>query len=146
MSLLPFIVVLYMLSYCWKKSREHMTSTLFFCNCLYFQNTKDNPPCNTLFIGNLGENINEDELRGLFSVYVFSFVSTLRDFVINVYNLQCWKLYLERFFVINVYKLQCWRLSFSYVLCSQPGYKQMKILRQERHTVCFIEFEVSNII
>lgn len=94
MSLLPFIVVLYMLSYCWKKSREHMTSTLFFCNCLYFQNTKDNPPCNTLFIGNLGENINEDELRGLFSV--------------------------------------------------QPGYKQMKILRQERHTVCFIEFEDVN--
>jgi RNA recognition motif-containing protein len=34
------------------------------------QNTKDNPPCNTLFIGNLGENINEDEVRGLFSVYV----------------------------------------------------------------------------
>ncbi|KAL3007898.1 hypothetical protein AAZX31_07G003000 [Glycine max] len=32
------------------------------------QNTKDNPPCNTLFIGNLGENINEEEVRGLFSV------------------------------------------------------------------------------
>ncbi|EIE26934.1 hypothetical protein COCSUDRAFT_12206, partial [Coccomyxa subellipsoidea C-169] len=29
-------------------------------------NTKDNPPCNTLFIGNLSENTNEDELRGLF--------------------------------------------------------------------------------
>ncbi|XAR74041.1 hypothetical protein NMG60_11008200 [Bertholletia excelsa] len=58
------------------------------------QNTKDNPPCNTLFIGNLGENIKEDELRGLFSV--------------------------------------------------QPGFKQMKILRQERHTVCFIEFEDVN--
>ncbi|KAG6395626.1 hypothetical protein SASPL_141749 [Salvia splendens] len=58
------------------------------------QNNKDNPPCNTLFIGNLGENINEDELRGLFSV--------------------------------------------------QPGYKQMKVLRQERHTVCFIEFEDVN--
>lgn len=58
------------------------------------QNTKDNPPCNTLFIGNLGENINEDELKGLFSV--------------------------------------------------QPGYKQMKVLRQERHTVCFIEFEDVN--
>ncbi|XP_050228270.1 uncharacterized protein LOC126677614 [Mercurialis annua] len=58
------------------------------------QNTKDNPPCNTLFIGNLGENINEDELRGLFSV--------------------------------------------------QPGFKQMKVLRQERHTVCFIEFEDMN--
>lgn len=55
------------------------------------QNNKDNSPCNTLFIGNLGENINEEELRGLFSV--------------------------------------------------QPGFKQMKILRQERHTVCFIEFE-----
>lgn len=42
--------------------------------CVYFkfsvQNTKDNPPCNTLFIGNLGENINEEEVRGLFSVYV----------------------------------------------------------------------------
>ncbi|KAI4330028.1 hypothetical protein MLD38_028342 [Melastoma candidum] len=58
------------------------------------QNIKDNPPCNTLFIGNLGENINEDELRGLFSV--------------------------------------------------QLGFKQMKVLRQERHTVCFIEFEDVN--
>jgi hypothetical protein len=55
------------------------------------QNTKDNAPCNTLFIGNLGENVIEEELRGLFSV--------------------------------------------------QPGYKQMKLLRQERSTVCFIEFE-----
>ncbi|GFP90546.1 RNA-binding protein with multiple splicing 2, partial [Phtheirospermum japonicum] len=58
------------------------------------QNTKDNPPCNTLFIGNLGENINEEELRGLFT--------------------------------------------------AQPGFKQMKVLRQERHTVCFIEFEDVN--
>lgn len=58
------------------------------------QNAKDNPPCNTLFIGNLGENINEEELRGLFS--------------------------------------------------AQPGFKQMKVLRQERHTVCFIEFEDVN--
>ncbi|KAM3379958.1 RNA-binding protein with multiple splicing 2 [Capsicum galapagoense] len=58
------------------------------------QNTKDNPPCNTLFIGNLGENINEEELRGLIS--------------------------------------------------GQPGFKQMKVLRQERHTVCFIEFDDVN--
>ncbi|CAL9066055.1 uncharacterized protein LOC135605417 [Musa acuminata AAA Group] len=58
------------------------------------QNNKDNPPCNTLFIGNLGENVNEEEVRGLFSV--------------------------------------------------QPGFKQMKILRQERNTVCFIEFEDLN--
>ncbi|XVE89472.1 hypothetical protein DITRI_Ditri19aG0203900 [Diplodiscus trichospermus] len=58
------------------------------------QNTKDNFPCNTLFIGNLGENINEEELSGIFS--------------------------------------------------AQPGFKQMKILRQERHTVCFIEFEDVN--
>ncbi|VFQ63376.1 unnamed protein product [Cuscuta campestris] len=55
------------------------------------QNMKDNPPCNTLFIGNLGENIIEEEMRGLFT--------------------------------------------------AQPGFKQMKILRQDRHTVCFIEFE-----
>ncbi|XP_020599026.1 RNA-binding protein with multiple splicing [Phalaenopsis equestris] len=55
------------------------------------QNTKDNPPCNTLFVGNLGENVTEEELRGLFS--------------------------------------------------AQPGYKQMKILRHDRSTVCFIEFD-----
>ena len=30
-------------------------------------NTRDNPPCNTLFIGNLSENVNEAELRALFS-------------------------------------------------------------------------------
>jgi len=28
-------------------------------------------------------------------------------------------------------------------ICRQPGYKQMKVLRQERNTVCFIEFDVS---
>jgi hypothetical protein len=26
----------------------------------------------------------------------------------------------------------------------QPGYKQMKVLRQDRNTVCFIEFEDVN--
>ena len=30
------------------------------------KNEKDNPPCNTLFIGNLGENVVEDELRAVF--------------------------------------------------------------------------------
>eukprot|EP00250_Pteridium_aquilinum_P008251 c17803_g2_i1 orf=1442-2404(-) len=54
------------------------------------QNTKDNPPCNTLFVGNLGESTNEAELRGIFS--------------------------------------------------GQPGFRQMKVLRQGRSTVCFIEF------
>lgn len=29
-------------------------------------NTKDNPPCNTLFIGNLGDSVSEAEMRGLF--------------------------------------------------------------------------------
>lgn len=58
------------------------------------QNMKDNPPCNTLFIGNLGENTSEAELRGLFS--------------------------------------------------GQTGFKQMKVLRQGRSTVCFIEFEDLN--
>ncbi|GBG87938.1 hypothetical protein CBR_g46305 [Chara braunii] len=54
------------------------------------QNTKDNPPCNTLFIGNLGEMTSESELRSLFS--------------------------------------------------SQPGFRQMKVLRQAASTVCFVEF------
>ncbi|KAH7422163.1 hypothetical protein KP509_13G094100 [Ceratopteris richardii] len=48
------------------------------------QNMKDNPPCNTLFVGNLGENTSEAELRGIFS--------------------------------------------------GQPGFKQMKVLRQGRNT------------
>eukprot|EP01026_Neomeris_dumetosa_P040196 TRINITY_DN3318_c0_g2_i1.p1 TRINITY_DN3318_c0_g2~~TRINITY_DN3318_c0_g2_i1.p1 ORF type:complete len:329 (-),score=39.37 TRINITY_DN3318_c0_g2_i1:1746-2732(-) len=30
-------------------------------------NVRDNPPCNTLFIGNLSDNVDETELRGLFS-------------------------------------------------------------------------------
>ena len=30
-------------------------------------NTKDNPPCNTLFVGNLGDTVNEAELRGIFA-------------------------------------------------------------------------------
>jgi hypothetical protein len=30
-------------------------------------NTKDNPPCNTLFIGNLGDVVSEAELRGVFA-------------------------------------------------------------------------------
>ncbi|KAK9811958.1 hypothetical protein WJX73_003005 [Symbiochloris irregularis] len=29
-------------------------------------NTKDNPPCNTLFIGNLGDTVSESELRNIF--------------------------------------------------------------------------------
>lgn len=45
---------------------EYLCISFFSC---FLQNTKDNPPCNTLFIGNLGENVNEEELRGLFSVY-----------------------------------------------------------------------------
>ncbi|OAE34849.1 hypothetical protein AXG93_2528s2180 [Marchantia polymorpha subsp. ruderalis] len=59
------------------------------------QNTKDNPPCNTLFIGNLGEATSEAELRGLFS--------------------------------------------------GQPGFRQMKVLRQGKSTVCFIEFGPSSV-
>ncbi|CAN7047104.1 unnamed protein product [Brassica oleracea var. botrytis] len=72
------------------------------------QNSKDNPPCNTLFIGNLPENINEEEL--------WSLLSSSQESSAQLYFL-------------------------SY---RQPGFNQMKILRQERHTVCFIEFEDVN--
>eukprot|EP00897_Mesotaenium_endlicherianum_P003737 jgi/Mesen1/3391/ME000192S02556 len=61
------------------------------------RNNKDNPPCNTLFIGNLGESTSEAEVRSLFS--------------------------------------------------SQPGFRQMKVLRQNHGTVCFIELaDVSSAI
>lgn len=53
-------------------------------------NKYDNPPCNTLFIGNLGDNVDENELVQLF--------------------------------------------------CTQPGYKQLKLLRNTRQVSCFVEF------
>lgn len=53
-------------------------------------NTKDNPPCNTLFIGNLGDMVSEAELKGLFG--------------------------------------------------TQPGFKQLKVVRGPRSTTCFIEY------
>ncbi len=37
-----------------------------FCCCHAVSNTKDNPPCNTLFVGNLGDTVSEAELRQLF--------------------------------------------------------------------------------
>jgi len=36
------------------------------CCCHAVSNTKDNPPCNTLFVGNLGDTVSEAELRQLF--------------------------------------------------------------------------------
>ncbi|KXZ46573.1 hypothetical protein GPECTOR_42g782 [Gonium pectorale] len=53
-------------------------------------NRHDNPPCNTLFIGNLGDGVDEKELHAIFSC--------------------------------------------------QPGFKQIKLLRQARHISCFVEF------
>jgi len=34
---------------------------------LQVSNTKDNAPCSTLFVGNLGDQVSEPELMGLFS-------------------------------------------------------------------------------
>eukprot|EP00878_Enallax_costatus_P009079 GHUV01009491.1.p1 GENE.GHUV01009491.1~~GHUV01009491.1.p1 ORF type:complete len:225 (+),score=87.49 GHUV01009491.1:457-1131(+) len=53
-------------------------------------NLRDNPPCNTLFIGNLGDNTSEQELRALLS--------------------------------------------------SQPGYRQLKMVRGPKSTTAFVEF------
>ncbi|KAF8061951.1 HDAC1 [Scenedesmus sp. PABB004] len=53
-------------------------------------NLRDNPPCNTLFIGNLGDATNEQELRALLS--------------------------------------------------SQPGYRQLKMVRGPKATTAFVEF------
>eukprot|EP00195_Chlamydomonas_chlamydogama_P000826 CAMPEP_0202920456 /NCGR_PEP_ID=MMETSP1392-20130828/76866_1 /ASSEMBLY_ACC=CAM_ASM_000868 /TAXON_ID=225041 /ORGANISM="Chlamydomonas chlamydogama, Strain SAG 11-48b" /LENGTH=392 /DNA_ID=CAMNT_0049613953 /DNA_START=522 /DNA_END=1700 /DNA_ORIENTATION=- len=54
-------------------------------------NKGDNPPCNTLFIGNLSDNVSEAELASLF--------------------------------------------------CTQPGYKQMKLVRGPKQVSCFVEFD-----
>ncbi|KAH7293046.1 hypothetical protein KP509_28G009300 [Ceratopteris richardii] len=69
---------------------QPMVSPVAPAGYMPMQNTKDNPPCNTLFVGNLGESTSEGELRSIFS--------------------------------------------------GQPGFRQMKVLRQGRSTVCFIEF------
>lgn len=53
-------------------------------------NLRDNPPCNTLFVGNLGDNTSEQELRALLS--------------------------------------------------SQPGYRQLKMVRGPKSTTAFVEF------
>eukprot|EP01025_Chloroclados_australasicus_P047704 TRINITY_DN5378_c1_g2_i1.p2 TRINITY_DN5378_c1_g2~~TRINITY_DN5378_c1_g2_i1.p2 ORF type:complete len:329 (-),score=4.92 TRINITY_DN5378_c1_g2_i1:2416-3402(-) len=53
-------------------------------------NIHDNPPCNTLFIGNLADTVDEQELKFLFS--------------------------------------------------SQQGFRQMKLVRSERGTNCFVEY------
>jgi RNA recognition motif-containing protein len=37
-------------------------------------NTKDNPPCNTLFVGNLGDTVEEAELQGLFGAQPVRFL------------------------------------------------------------------------
>lgn len=69
---------------------EYFCISFFSC---FLQNTKDNPPCNTLFIGNLGENVNEEELRGLFSVYAslifaqFSIALSCLSITLNQLNL-----------------------------------------------------------
>lgn len=53
---------------------------------LFMQNMKDNPPCNTLFIGNLGENIVEEELRGIFNVYVHELITVLSKIYFNNFD------------------------------------------------------------
>jgi hypothetical protein len=53
-------------------------------------NTKDNATCNTLFIGNLGDNVSDADLKGIFG--------------------------------------------------SQPGFKQLKIVRGPKNTTCFVEY------
>lgn len=47
-----------------------MLLSIFLFYFILLQNSKDNPPCNTLFIGNLPENINEEELWSLLSSWV----------------------------------------------------------------------------
>eukprot|EP00775_Hariotina_reticulata_P011795 gene11795-11940_t len=55
------------------------------------QNAKDNPPCNTLFVGNLSDAVVESELQSLFG--------------------------------------------------AQPGFQQLKVLRNARAVSCFVEFD-----
>ena len=45
---------------------KHLTMTQHSSVFSAVSNTKDNPPCNTLFVGNLGDTVSEAELRQLF--------------------------------------------------------------------------------
>lgn len=60
-------------SMCQNRLHSHIFATKVRCLlitdfhvCAAVSNTKDNPPCNTLFVGNLGDTVNEPELRQLF--------------------------------------------------------------------------------
>ncbi|KXZ54722.1 hypothetical protein GPECTOR_4g790 [Gonium pectorale] len=67
-------------------------------------NRNDNPPCNTLFVGNLTDTVDEGELTNLFARQPgYMQLKLLRQ---------------ER----------------------NPGYMQLKLLRQERNVSCFVEF------
>ncbi len=121
------------------------------------QNTKDNPPCNTLFIGNLGEAVNETELRGLFSRQALTPTLILRvspqghgkqSLWIHLHLWQGASLpYLLKQHPVLIWYLVFWDLQLYViwsllVVSSQPGFRQMKVVRQGKNTVCFIEFVV----
>jgi hypothetical protein len=90
------------------------------------KNEKDNPPCNTLFIGNLSDNVDEDEIRAVFG-YVF----------------------LHYYWQVNgVYTCSCNQhlsgphneLLFCFECRSQQGFQQLKVVRSPKGVSAFIEF------
>ena len=94
-------------------------------------NTKDNPPCNTLFIGNLGDGVNEAEIRGLFRCGKAQVALLGRSQPIcagacpNVTS--C---------THNLPPLPYLPLPRSH----QPGFQQLKLVRGPKGVTCFIEF------
>lgn len=110
-------------------------------------NLRDNLPCNTLFIGNLGDHVNEAELRGLFSVQPgYRWLSACE---------QGWRergLRRGRGWVLGVARqllAVTWAVAWArptcvhaklYILDPRARCRQMKIVRSPKATTAFIEF------
>lgn len=96
-------------------------------------NTKDNPPCNTLFIGNLGDGVNEAEIRGLFRCAKAGF------------RWLCWAAASQLAQVHAAMSLLLHTQPPTPALPSlprshQPGFQQLKLVRGPKGVTCFIEF------
>lgn len=98
------------------------------------KNENDNPPCNTLFIGNLSEGVDESELQAVFGYVCFD---PARDIVptlsLRVFVFVCVPLPLP----LSVNLIPCVCVC---VYRKQNGFQQLKVVKTSKGISAFIEF------